>query len=62
MKPNQPVVTPYCVGRVLSYDPTTKIVRVLHRLHEHGWIVKKHHVDSVGEYRGIMLEMSEAFW
>ncbi len=61
MYPNQQVVTNYCIGRVLSYDPTTKIVHVLHRLHEHGWVVKKHHEDSVMEYSGVMWSMSDAF-
>ncbi len=61
MKPNQPVVTSYCVGRVLSYDHTTKIVHVLHRLSEHSWVVKQYHKDAVMEYCGIMWTISDAF-
>jgi hypothetical protein len=61
MYPNQQVVTSYCVGRVMSYDPTTQIVRVLHRLSEHSWVVKTHHKDDVMEYRGMMWSMKDAF-
>lgn len=57
----QPVMTRYCVGRVLYHNPHTKIVRVIHRLSEHSWVVKDHHQDSVGEYRGFMWEMKDAF-
>ncbi len=60
MIPGSQVVTNYCIGRVFSYDSNTKIVRVLHRLSEHHWVVKSYHEDSVGEYRGFMWHMSDA--
>jgi hypothetical protein len=60
MIPGDAVVTNYCIGRVFSYDSNTKIVRVLHRLSEHHWVVKSHHVESVSEYRGFMWEVSDA--
>jgi len=61
MKPGDSVVTYYCIGRVFSYNPTQKQVRVLHRLSKHSWVVKNYHSDSVGEYRGIMWCMKDVF-
>ena len=61
MKPGQQVVTSYCVGRVFSYDSSTKTVRVLHRLSQHHWVVKSYHRESVGDYRGFMWSMDDAF-